>query len=422
MTSLAFGLANDVNGTRPVRSSSASDMLVGSVCILLCLLFNPFLALFFLAVLSVFARVPTTAFFLSVPLSFTLFFFFREYGVDFSAAASDDVPGYIWLYDENQLVSFLGIFSRFLEVPGSYEPLWHIPWWLLLHAFGGSHEVFIFLHYAVIFFAIFISFFVLSKRYFIAFALVYFFVTPLSLDSVTYLWRQQMAFSMFLIGTGLHFLRGKVLGRWLIYLSPLMHLSLIFFVPIFVAFEAYRKHVGFDRQYKFLIIAILNLLAIPVVAPLAFNVLDAIGFVRLESYLEGIPEDQAGVLLTVSLYCAMLFLAHLKLKSDDLNSFFAMVLFATFGLVVAFPTATGIYLRFLIFAFPLLGLYFLRSYLLNFSRRWLLLVIVLSFVSGAIRIYRPMANDEGVAQYLAFGNPFDPLMGVLKMVFAFGIA
>jgi hypothetical protein len=99
-----------------------------------------------------------------------------------------------------------------------------------------------------------------------------------------------------------------------------------------------------------------------------------------------------------------------------------MVLFATFGLVVAFPTATGIYLRFLIFAFPLLGLYFLRSYLLNFSRRWLLLVIVLSFVSGAIRIYRPMANDEGVAQYLAFGNPFDPLMGVLKMVFAFGIA
>jgi len=419
MHTSTLGFANDVNGTRTWRTSAADDMAVGSVCILLCLLLNPFLALFFLAALSAFARVPTTAFFVSVPLSFTLFFFFREYGVDWSAVASDDIPGYVWLYEQNYLVSFSGIFSRFLEIPESNEPLWQIPWWLVLHAFDASEKTFTFLHYLVVFLAIFVSFFVLSKRYFIAFSLVYFFITPLSIDSATYLWRQQLAFSLFLIGCGFYMVKGKSFGKWLIYLSPLMHLSLIFFVGIFLAFELYKKYVGLDGTLKFLLIAILNLFAIAIVAPLAFSVLDSIGFSRLESYLEGSADDQVGVFLSISLYCVLLILAHLKFKSDELNSFFAVVLLATFGVVLAFPAATGVYLRFLIFAFPLYGLYFFRSYLMNFSLRWFLPVIIFALVSGTIRIYRPTLNDEGVVRFLAYGHAFDPFMGVAKMLSTF---
>ncbi len=421
MHTSTLGFANDVNGTRTWRTSAADDLAVGCVCILLCLLLNPFLALFFLAALSAFARVPTTAFFVSVPLSFTLFFFFREYGVDWSAVASDDIPGYVWLYEQNDLVSFSGIFSRFLEIPGSNEPLWQIPWWLVLHAFDASEKTFIFVHYLVVFLAIFVSFFVLSKRYFIAFSLVYFFITPLSIDSATYLWRQQLAFSLFLIGCGFYMVKGKSFGKWLIYLSPLMHLSLIFFVVIFLAFELYKKYVGLDGTLKFLLIAILNLFAIAIVAPLAFSVLGYIGFDRLESYLEGSADDQVGVFFSISLYCVLLILAHLKFRNDELNSFFAVVLLATFGIVLAFPSATGVYLRFLIFAFPLFGLYFFRGYLINFSRNWFLPVIVFAFVSGTIRIYRPTLNDEGVARFLAYGHAFDPFMGTLKMFISFGI-
>jgi hypothetical protein len=414
-----LGHANDVNGTRLWRSSAADDMAIGCACILLCLLLNPFLALFFLAALSVFVRVPTTAFFISVPVSFTLLFFFREYGVDWSAVASDDIPGYVWLYEQNYLVSFSGIFSRFFEIPGSNEPLWQIPWWLLLHAFDASDKVFIFLHYLVVFLAIFISFFVLSKRYFIAFSLVYFFITPLSIDSATYLWRQQLAFSLFLIGIGFYMVKGKPFGKWLIYLSPLMHLSLMFFVVVFLAFEVYKKYIGLDSAPKFLLIAILNLFAIAIVAPFAFSYLDAIGFSRLESYLEGSAADQINVFVSISLYCAVLLLAHLKFRTDDLNSLFAVVLLATFGVVLAFPSANAVYVRLLIFAFPLYGIYFFRCYLLNFPKRWFLLVIILVFVSGTIRIYRTTLNEEGVVRFLAYGHPFDPIMGVAKMLTTF---
>jgi hypothetical protein len=115
-----------------------------------------------------------------------------------------------------------------------------------------------------------------------------------------------------------------------------------------------------------------------------------------------------------------LFLAQLKLKNDDVNNLFVLLLFGVFGLMVAFPGATGIYIRFLIFVFPLYGLYFFRAYLMNFSTRWLLPVLVLVFVSGAIRMYRPTLEDVGVVRFLAFGHPFDPFMGVLKMLVTFG--
>ena len=47
-------------------------------------------------------------------------------------------------------------------------------------------------------------------------------------------------------------------------------------------------------------------------------------------------------------------------------------------------------------------------------------VLVVIFVSGGIRMYRPTLEDVGVVRFLAFGHPFDPFMGVLKMLVSFG--
>jgi len=415
-------LSNAARGAGILNKSASDDLAIAIACILLCFFLNPFLALFFLAVLAVFFRVPTSAFFLSVPVSFALFFYFREYGVDWSLTSSDDIPNYIGLYQDNSFVSFWGIFTRFLEVPTSNEPLWHILWWSLLHVFDASEKAFIFLHYLLIFAAAFFSFFVLSRRYFIALSLVYFFATPLSIDSVTYLWRQQLAFSLFLTGIGFYMVQGKRIGKWLIYLSPLMHFSMIFFVAVFGAFELYKKYVGLDTKLKFILIAILNLSAIKIISPLAIGFLISLGAKFLDTFLEGSGDDQTGVFLSISVYCVFLFLAHLKLKNDDVNSLFIIVLFAAFGMALAFPGATGIYIRFLIFAFPLYGLYFFRCYLMNFSTRWLLQILFLTFFSGAIRMSRPALSDEGVVRFLAFGHAFDPFMGTLKMLISFGAA
>jgi hypothetical protein len=415
-------LANAAKGVSLPSKSASEEIVIWSVCVSLCLLVNPLLALFILAVLAVFFRVPTSAFFISVPISFALFFYFRDYGVEWAPGSGDDVPGYVLLYQENAFISFSGIFGRFLETPGSGEPLWHILWWPLLNVIGGSDEMFIFLHYLLIFVAAFLSFFVLSKRYFIAFSLVYFFATPLSIESVTYLWRQQLAFSLFLAGIGLYMVHGRQLGRLVIYISPLMHVSMVFFIAIFLAFELYKKYVGLDSKLKFLLIAIINLSAITIVAPFAINYLGSLGLERLASYFEGSGEDQRNVFISVSIYSLFLFMAHLKLKNDDVNNLFIVVLFAVFGLMLAFPGATGIYIRFLIFAFPLYGLYFFRCYLMNFSTRWLVPVMFLIFISGTIRMYRPTLEDIGVVRYLAFGHPFDPFMGVVKMLVSFPLS
>lgn len=381
---------------------------------------NPFLALFLLAAIAVYYRVPTAFFFVAMPISFALFFYFREYGVDWSITSSDDVPNYIDLYQQDALIGFFGIIPRYLENPGTGETLWHMLWWPLVNIFDASDETFVFLHYALIFFGVFLSLYVLSRRYFIALAVVYFFATPLSIESITYLWRQQLAFSMLLTGIGLYFVHGRRWGRWLIYVTPLMHVAMLFFLAVFVVFELYRKYVGLKNARNFVLIAIFNLFAVTILSKPAIAYLDSLGLDRVQSYLEGSGQDQTSVFVSVLLYSIPLFLAQLRLKNDDVNSLFAVVFFSVLGMMVAFPGATGIYIRFLMFVFPLYGLYFFRACLMNFSTRWVLPILFIVFFSGAIRMYRPTLNDEGVVRFLAFGHAFDPFMGVLKMLLSFG--
>src|SRR5262245_16246462 len=128
-----------------------TDVVVGTVCVLLCFFLNPFLVLFVLAAIAVYWRVPESAFFVAVPVAFSLFFYFREYGVDWAFSSSDDVPNYVFLYQQNALIDFFGIIPRYFGEPGTGEPLWHMLWWPLINLFDASDETFIFLHYALIF-------------------------------------------------------------------------------------------------------------------------------------------------------------------------------------------------------------------------------------------------------------------------------
>jgi len=121
-----------------------------------------------------------------------------------------------------------------------------------------------------------------------------------------------------------------------------MHVSMIFFVVVFGTFELYKKHVGLDSVLKFILIAILNLFAITIIAPFAISFLGSLGVSRVESYLEGSGDDQTRVFISIAIYSFFLFLAHLKLKNDDVNNLFIVMMFSVFGMMLAFPGATGI--------------------------------------------------------------------------------
>jgi hypothetical protein len=391
-------------------------VLSGLACIMIFLLLNPFLAIFILSVISIRYRIPNIAFFSIVPVSFALFFYFREYGVAFTPDSTDDIPTYISLYHQDSVGSFSDIFTRFYEQLGGYEPLWHIIWWPVGAIFEAPNQVFLFLHYLLIFFGLFAALHALSKRYFILLTIGYLFVTFISIDTITFLWRQQLAFSMLVAGVGSYMVNDKKLGKWLIYFSPLMHLSSIFFVFIFVTFELFNKYIGLNNIIKLLCLIISNFILIFVLSTLSINVLVSIGLERLVSYQAGSDGNYMGLFVRMGIYSIGLLLVYLILKSDKANNFFVVVLFSVFSLILIMPSATGIYLRYLTFAFPLYSLFVFRALLLNFSSKFLLSVIMISFVYGVMRMHGLVQEGVGVVRYLGYGHPFDPYMGILKML------
>lgn len=386
------------------------------VCILLFLVLNPFLALFILVNIAFFRRIPVTPFVLSACVAFTLFFFFRDYGIDWYFNSTDDVPTYIGIYETNSSLSFSDLFVNFIQAPNGYEILWHIPWWLLLKTFDASDETFVFLHYLLLFAGVFLSLMTLSKRLLVPFALVYFLLTPISMDAIAHVWRQQLAFSLFLTGVGLHVMRGSAAGRWLICASPFVHVSFTFFVALYFLYEWVRKHRGFDNKLKVSIFLAVVLAVVPLFARVAIFFLDSIGLARIMSYFEGYDTDVTRVYLIVALYIVPMLLSFYLFDGDDLNHLILVLCFAVFSIVLAMPGSNSIYERLFMSVLPLWGLFLFRTLLANFARGWYFAATTFSFAVGVLRLQALAADGQGLGAFLAFGHAFDPFMGTVKML------
>ena len=401
-------------------SISSSRTLVTLASLLLFLLLNPFLALFLLALIALFQRVPPWAFIVPATVAFALFFYSRQYGVEwYPGHADDDVPTYVILYNSDYGVSFTELLQRFFEVPNGNEPLWHIPWWALTNGLDASDNTFIFLHYIVIFFTLFLALYTLSSRFLVPFVLVYFFLIPISIDGLAYVWRQELACFVFLIGAGLDVARRKKIGKWIVYISPLFHLSCVFFVATFVVFQVLRKHRAFEHQGKVIFYLMLILLTVPALSSVAVVYLDSIGLSRIMGYFEGRGTDWGRVALLLGVYATPQLLAFLTLRNDDVNRLFLVICFAVFSIVLALPAANGIYDRLLMFTLPLLSLYLFRCLIANFEPGWRIPALMLVFAVGVMRLQGPAETGYGAGAFLAFGHAFDPTMGVLKLLVAF---
>jgi|HubBroStandDraft_1064217.scaffolds.fasta_scaffold00062_21 hypothetical protein len=399
---------------------SAEATLVTLLSVLLFLLLNPFLALFLLALLALFKRVPPWSFILPASLAFALFFYSREYGVEWYAGlADDDVPTYVILYNSDYGISFTELMQRFFEFPNGNEPLWHLPWWALTNVFDASDNTFIFLHYILIFFTLFLALYTFSARFLVPFVLVYFFLIPISVDGLAYVWRQELACFVFLAGAGLDVARRRKIGKWIVYISPLLHLSCVFFVAAFVVFQVLRKHKAFDNQGKIIFYLLLILATVPALSSVAVVYLDSIGLSRIMGYFEGRGTDWGRVVLLLGVYALPQVLAFLTLRSDDVNRLFLVLCLAVFSIVLALPAANGIYDRLLMFTLPLLSLYLFRCLIENFDAVWRIPAIMLVFVVGVMRLQGLAATGYGAGSYLAFGHAFDPTMGLIKLLVSF---
>jgi len=413
-SSLSIG-ADRLSGNT-ASAASGDKVMLGLVCILLFLAINPFLALFALSMIAVFRRIPTAVFILAASISFALFFFSRDLGIEWYLGSTDDVPDYIAIYHETYGLSFTGLIDYFFESPNGHELLWSMPVWALSNLFDVSDNTFVFLHYLAIFAAVFLALSTFSKRYLVPLVLVYFFLTPISIDSISHIWRQQMAFSVILAGIGLYTVRRKQIGQWLIYLSPLVHISSLFFVMGFVTFKIIRANRGFDNKLKFSIALVILLTAVPVFSSLAVSYLDAIGLARIMSYFEGNEADVLRVYLLVGLYVVPMLVSFYLLENDDTNHLLMILSLSVFTIVVGLPASNGIYDRLLMSALPFLGLYFYRCYFMNFSSRWHLPLLLVIFYTGAMRLYDPTLEQSGPMFFLAYGHALDPFMGVVKLL------
>jgi hypothetical protein len=390
--------------------------LAGLLCVLLFLVINPFLALFLIAIASFYVRVPLLAFLGSAAPAFAMFFFRREYGIEWYAGAGDDVPAYIALYEGNYGYTLGDLWRRFIEAPNGNEILWHAPWSFMLNEFGVSNEDFVFLHYLANFVALILTLRLLSSRYWIAFMVVYFFLTPLAVVGVAHIWRQQLALSLFVAGVALKFERRSRAGDWLIHVSPFMHVSLVFFLLAYWSFLLLRRFGAFERKLRFVLLLGLLMAIVPALSSLAVAFLDSIGVARIMSFFQDGEGSVVRVYLLLLGYAVPMLGIFFWLRTSDTDRLFLVLCFAVFSIVLALPTANGIYDRLLMFSLPLMGLYFYRCLLANFPARGRVPVLAAIFALGCYRLYLPTLEDDGVMAFVADGRGFDPTMGLLRLL------
>lgn len=393
------------------------NMGVILIMFLLFLLFNPFLSLFIISILSVNFKIPKIPFVVFATISFTLIYFLREYGVSW-AASSDDVPSYIYLFNSNASLQLSEIFTRFLSFPGGNEPIWHSFFSIFLNVFGINDNTFVFIHYFLIIFLFFIALINISRKYCIVLALAYFFLTPLSLDSVFHIWRQQLAFSVFLIGIAIYLIQEKKSGLYFIFLSPLMHLVTLFFVISFILFNWLKKTKLISSKLGFILFVSLTCLLYVGSVMSVINLFSMINLDRVTSYFESGGGDYVfRSFIISSFFMAFFFITNTYFYNDNFNKYIILVNTIIAAILFAFPSAFSIFTRLNYFAMPLVSVYLVRWYLFNFSAKWIKVLVFIIFITGMLRIIPSIAEKSASVQFLAYGHPLDPFMGFLKMLF-----
>jgi hypothetical protein len=263
---------------------------------------------------------------------------------------------------------------------------------------------------------LFVTLRLLSTRYWLALGVVYFFLTPLTVDVMSIIFRQQLAFAMFVSGIALRYRHNSRAGTWLMHLSPFMHMSLVFYLITYWTFLVLRRMNAFDNKLRFVMLLAMMMAIVPALSTIAISFLDSIGISKIMAFFETGEGSRMRVYLVLIGYAIPMLAAFFWLESDDINRLILLMNFAVFSIVLALPAANGIYDRLLMFTLPLWGLYFFRLFLRYFPPLWRAPALVCIFALGTYRMYLPALESNGVAYFLANGQAFNPFTGLIRLL------
>lgn len=156
------------------------------------LIINPVIVAFVAAYFESVKKIRLTLFFFFFMLYIFMGFWLREYGINFSALAGDDVPEYFRRINLIQFQTITGIFSTFIARPSVGEPVFYLIN-LPISGLSPSIEFFAFYNYTV--FAILFSIALrinLQQFSILASLVLFFFVAEVSYAFI-HLWRQALA-------------------------------------------------------------------------------------------------------------------------------------------------------------------------------------------------------------------------------------
>jgi len=341
--------------------------------------------------------------------SFSLFFFNREYGIEFYFNADDDVPNYVDYFKRLSDTSFIDIINNFITLPSGNEPLWHLIWLPINLIFQGNTDVFIFLHYFLIFYLLlYISKSIFSKNPELVFVLLLTFF-QFTLYNATHLWRQFLAFEVFIIGL----LSFKKSSRIILISSSfLIHVSSLYYIALYYGYIFLNK---FIRSIYIKIIFSLLIIF------LFFNTIALfLGdyFERIAYYTRGLSSDRNLQSLKSVLFSIILFISYKKsanLKNKNILFYIASI---SFLLPIIIPQFNAIYDRFYSLSFIILAIFLIISCFnienvkILIKSKFNLVIFTTLFILSSQKLITEYFANIGVISYLASGKSLSPFSGV----------
>ena len=408
--------------TDSIVGNTEKYLLNSLLIVLLFLFINPIYAILLTTYFSVNHNYSKSTTLLTLILSFSLFFFSRKYDVYFYFDSTDDVPVYIDYYLKLSSISIGGIFENFLINPSGNEPFWHLIWWIVNRMTNSNVNIFIFLHYLLIFYFFAKITINLSPKYFEISFLLILFLFPVTLYNVCHIWRQILSFEFFLYGALLYYQKNKKTNGYIfIILSVFTHVSSLYFFLIFLSSNIFFNFAVLTK--KNIILFSTTILIFISFGFQVFLLLLGETFLRLANYTEAASADRNGLDIKLVIYIVVTIYAFAKSKITKFNSFLFINIIIPLFLPFIFPAYNAIYDRYFSLALTLLSVYLFiittnvyGTIIYIREKKLFFFTSVLLFINF-MKLYYEYSNGIGVISYIGYSNAFRLNNGIFVLLF-----
>jgi len=336
--------------------------------------------------------------------------YLRDYGIAWNAEALDDAPRWASIFIENSQSGITVVFDNFLQRPSEHEVLYWLFYWFVGQV-TNNPRIFVILNIAIGLLLVSFALRNLYGRYALIILLGYLLIFPVSLYSLANVYRQQMAFSIFIFAISLILThRHTRTGNILLLVVPLIHLSTILYVSLY-----YMYRISVNDKQRFLLMFIFISLIYIITNPEILSMLQFKGIAdKIIYYTEYIDRSGRNIKEFGALLVSLtIFLLARKKGAENL----AVISFIVAGSILVSTTVLHDYPRIvdriLIFVLPLLSIMLCRAILLAWGPAW----GSVSLLGGFFLSTQFPERGHGIFDFLAFGDFFSwfsPLVSLFQ--------